>query len=649
MKHIVTSALPYVNNVPHLGHLISSILPADVYHRFLLSKGEDSIYICGTDEHGTPTEVAAIKEGLTPKQLADKYHKIHKELYEWFGIGFTRFGRTSTKENIETTQHIFKKLYDGGYIFESVLKLPYCPKCKRFLPDRYVEGICPRCGGKARGDQCDSCGFLLDPAELKEPYCVICKTTPGMRESKHLFLDLPKFAPRLKKWLDCKKDWQPNVRNWALSLLEGLKPRCITRDLKWGVPVPLKGYEDKVFYVWFDAPIGYISITREKLKDWKKWWTDEKTNLVHFMGKDNIPFHTIIWPSMLLGSGGFVLPSCVKGSEFLNWEGQKFSKSKGVGLFLDGVTKLRFSPDTWRYLLMSTYPETRDADFTWDEFAKRVNDELNDVLGNFAHRTLTFVNAQFKGEVPAPGKYTEADKRVLKLIEESPKKTGKLLEEIKLRDALTEIMSLARSGNQYLNAEEPWKNKNRAPTVLYAATNLLASISVLLLPYLPETSKKLQGFLKVKEGKWQNAGKLLVKGGHKIEKPAPLFSKIDEKELAALKKKGAAGEKPKTVSYGEFTNLGIRIGRVISAEKIPGSGKLLKLVVDTGETRTIVAGLAEQYKTGELIGKKVAVVTNLEPRVIMGVESQGMILAAGEKTVSILRPERDVKEGSKVM
>ncbi len=524
-RYLITSALPYVNYVPHLGHLIGCILPADVFHRFLDLKGIENMYVCGTDEHGTPTEVAAIKEHVTPKELCDKYYEIHKKAYEWFNINFSIFGRTSGKTHHEMTQYIFRKLYENGYIFEQEIEMYYCPKCGRFLPDRYIKGACPECGEEMKGDQCDSCGHLIDHHEIIEPRCTICGTTPELKTSKHLFFDLPKLKDELESWIKENTHWPEYVRNWSLSLLENIKPRCITRDLVWGVSVPVEGYEHKVFYVWFDAPIGYISFTKELTENWESWWKNEETKVVHFIGKDNIPFHTIIWPGMLMGTrDGFVLPYYVKGVHYITWEGKKFSKSEGIGIFLDEVQNYPYPPDYWRYVLMSLYPENKDSDFSWDVFQSKINDELVDTLGNFVYRVLSFIYRFFNGEVPQ-GELTERDNEVIRKVKDQIEKVESLFFEIKLRDALREAMEIARIGNAYLNAEEPWKNKERAPAVLFVSANIVRVLSVVLWPFIPESCERIQNMLGIKDTLWDEVKEFDFRGS--INKPEILFKKVE--------------------------------------------------------------------------------------------------------------------------
>ncbi|MFH1056314.1 MAG: methionine--tRNA ligase [Candidatus Micrarchaeota archaeon] len=549
-KIVVTSALPYVNGVKHLGNLLGSLLPADVYARFLRLEGEDVIFICGTDEHGTACEVAALEEKTPIRKYVDKYHEIQKNVYEKWGLSFDYFGRTSSKQNHDTTQEIFLKIYEKGLIHEKTLKLPYCLNDKRFLPDRYVGGKCPHCAYEnAVGDQCEKCGKILDPIELLNPICKICKKNNiDFRESKHLFLDLPKVAEPLRKWIEKQKHWPSNARNFALQWIrEGLRERCITRDLEWGVKVPLKGFEDKVFYVWFDAPIGYISITKElfdergESKKWEGYWRGENAKIIHFLGKDNIAFHTVTWPAVLYASEYANLPYQVKSLEFLNYEGDKFSTSRKWGIFTDEAVDW-FPPDYWRYYLLSILPETSDTDFLWSEFQNKVNGDLADVIGNLLQRCLVFVKNNYSSKIPEAKKLDEEDKKFKKTIAERVKKTRELLLDYRLQEALHTAVDLARESNKYFNSGEPWHavktNPEKAKTVLFLTANALRSIAIILEPFVPFTSREIFGQLNLKfeNVAWKDALELGINGGHAIGEPSVLFKKIEEKEIAGKKK-----------------------------------------------------------------------------------------------------------------
>ncbi|MFC2175056.1 methionine--tRNA ligase [archaeon] len=668
-RYLVTSALPYVNSRPHLGHLIGSLLPPDIYTRYLRLKGIETIYICGTDEHGTATELAAEKAGVTPEQWCTDYHKLHKSDYEWFDIEFTHFGRTSSPSNHELTQYIFKKNYDAGNVFEKDVEQLYCENCKRFLSDRYVKGTCPTCGEETDADQCDACGALQEPKELKSPKCVVCGHGAVLQTSKHLFLDLPKFAPQLKEWLGTKGFWAPNVKNWALSLVDDLKPRCITRDLKWGVDVPLEGFEDKVFYVWFDAPIGYIAITKDSGLDWHDWWTADDVRLVHFLGKDNIPFHTIIFPSMLLGTKEFILPYNVVGAEYLNYEGKKFSKSKGVGVTLEDCQSLPFTASQWRYALIQMAPEAHDSDFMWGQFQKSVN-ELADVVGNFVHRTV-ILSQKYYESVPEHGDWSEKDKELIEKIKAAPAGVSENLEKANLREALKRAVALVREGNAYLNEQEPWKNEANRANTLYLSLVVCRSASILLEPFIPSDAKKIRALLGERELKWDDAAEITIKGP--LGESKPLFQKLDgikEYEERFGGKPGAGASAPKAavspgaatpqkakkeevsyVKYEDFKKMDIRIAEVKAVERLEKSDKLYKIRLDVGELgeRTVLAGLVPFYKEDELLGKKVTFLANLEPKELFGVKSEGMILAAGEDDAALLLPGKEVKPGTKIL
>jgi methionyl-tRNA synthetase len=636
-KILVTSALPYVNNVPHLGNLIC-IISGDVYTRFLKLRKEKVVSVLGTDEHGTTTEVKAIAEGLSPRQIVDKYYNIHKKIYDWFLCDYDCFGRTSSKKNHEITQDIFIKLFRNGYIIEQEVEQTYCESCQKFLADRFVEGTCPHCGYEnAKGDQCENCGKLLNAPELKEPRCVICGSKPIIEKSNHLFINLPKLAPKLKRWLKkVEKNWSQNARTMTHAWLrEGLKPRCITRDLKWGIPVPLKGFETKVFYSWFDAPIGYISITAECRKDWKKWWMKKDTKLVQFMGKDNIPFHSILFPSSLIGTGDdWVLVSELSVNEYLNYEKGQFSKSRSIGVFGDDAMKIGIPADAWRYYLIINRPEKTDSQFSWKDFQEKINKELVANLGNLVNRTMSFLNQFYDSKIPKlTKKEINIDKEVKKITE--------LLERVELKKALKEIMTLSKKGNQYFQKNKPWeevkKNKQKAHNTLANLVNLVKDLSILIYPYMPNTSKHIQEQLNIKDLDWNKLGKDTIKQGHKIGKAQPLFKKLEDKEVEELKIKYSGKRKD------EFAKIDLRVARIEKAEDHPKADKLVVLEISLGkQKRTLVAGLKEHYpKNIELIGKHIIVLTNLKPALLRGVKSQGMLLAAqkGDKVKLILAPE----------
>lgn len=537
-KWIINSAWPYVNSVPHLGTFIH-LLSADVYTRYLRLKGEEVIAVTGSDEHGTPIEVEAISKGVPPKQLTDEIHKQICNLLDVYNIRFDNYTRTENPVHIRYTQDLYRKVYANGYVYTENVNLPYCERDQRFLPDRFVEGTCPHCAyEQARGDQCESCGRVLDPLELIRPKCVFCGSTPTVKSSTHWFFDLPKFRDKLLTLVQENKQLPENARNFSLKWLEeGLKPRALTRDNKWGIPAPFPGAEGKTIYVWLEAVLGYVSASIEwaeksgKPDAWKEFWFDKQTKNVHFIGKDNIPFHVIIFPSLLLATHeDYVLPWQVSSTEFILFEGQKFSKSKKVGVWIDEALKVA-PAEYWRYILIAIRPETRDANFTWRDFEAHINSELNDVLGNFVHRTLTFVNNQFDSKIPEPHELDEKDEALKNRIESSPLKVGSLFDQFQLRSALGEIIEFARAGNQYLSEREPWhlikKDKDKASTTLYFATQLVGSISILISPVLPETAQHIRDQLNLTHDvKWSDAGKLELEVGHIIGKATPLFHKV---------------------------------------------------------------------------------------------------------------------------
>ncbi len=528
-KRLITSALPYVNNFPHIGNIVGSHLPADIYARYCRLAGYETVFIGGSDEHGTATEIAAEKEGLTPQELCDKYYKEHKKIYEWFQISYDNFSRTSKPIHHQITQEFFKKAYKNGYITEGILTLPFCENCKRQLSDRYIEGICPKCSyDKARGDQCEKCGNTLEPQELKEPRCAICKENNiHFKPTKHLFLALDKLSPRIKEWIINNNNLRPHVKNAALAWInEGLKPRCITRNLKWGVPVPLKGYEDLVFYVWYDAPIGYVSATMEwNKKKGKEYWTNPKNNIYHFLGKDNVIFHTIFWESSLLATGGYSLPHNVIGLEYLNYEGGKISKSQnwGTAVFCNKLPEYHLNLDYWRFYLTNLIPETKDTDFSWREFKERVIGDLIDNFGNFINRTLTFVNNKCQGTIKRP---IALDETFNKKINEQIKKILENYEHIELRQTLAEILRLSSLGNEHFNAKEPWKTNDQA--AIYQCTALCEILALLIQPFLPNTSKKILNTLNSTAKDYTHT--IFKTKKYTINKPEILFDKKDFQE-----------------------------------------------------------------------------------------------------------------------
>ncbi|MCI0503139.1 methionine--tRNA ligase [Candidatus Micrarchaeota archaeon] len=647
MKILITSALPYVNNVPHLGNIIGCVLSADVFARYCRSRGYDCIYVGGTDEYGTATEIKALEEGVTPKEICDKYYAIHKGIYDWLGISFDIFGRTSTEKHTKLTQEIFLALHRNGHIVEDEVEQLYDEKAGMFLADRYIEGECPHCSYLgARGDQCDKCGKLLHPGELINPLSKVTKTKPVARKTKHLFINLPGIEAELEKWVDSasvKGEWSENTTKIARSWLrEGLKKRCITRDLKWGVPVPLAGYESKVFYVWFEAPIGYISITANLTEAWKEWWlgaTDLDVRLYNFIGKDNVPFHAVIFPSTLMGTKQpWTLVHHISTTEFLNYEGGKFSKSRNTGVFGDDALNSGIAPDVWRYYLLSNRPESADTDFTWGDFSDKSNSELLANLGNLVNRTLVFMKNNFGGAVPDADAMNDADKAFLAQQDALVREITSDLEKVKIRDGIHRIMSLSKHANKYFQDNKPWElvratdkpeldagNRTRAAAVMSVLVRQVRDLAILVEPYLPFTGAEIFRQLNLPQAKWGDTGKPLPVG-HKLGEPKALFRKIEPKEIDALKAKfaGKGGEQTFT-----FADLDLEVGEIQSVEKHPDAEKLFVEKVRLGDgIRQIVSGLAGHYLEEELVGKKVVIVKNLAPAKLRGVESAGMLLAA---------------------
>jgi len=647
-KILVTSALLYVNNVPHLGNIIGCVLSADVFARYSRSRGWNTRFVCGADEHGTTTEAKALEEGLSPQQICDKYYKIHKEIYDWFGISFDVFGRTHTDTHAKITQEIFLKLYENGFIAEDFLEGLYCESCKKSLADRFVEGSCPHCGFVgARGDQCDKCGNLLNAVELINPKCKICGAAPSKKNTKHLFLDLEKLQPELEKWISLRGKegfWSDNTITYTDAWLkEGLKKRCISRQLKWGIPIPLKGYEDMVFYVWFDAPIGYISITAHKFNDWKDWWkAPEHVNLYQFMGKDNVFFHTILFPATLIGTRDkYTMLYHINTTEYLNYEDGKFSKSRNIGVFGDDASKTGMPADAFRYYLLVNRPEKADTVFSWDDFQDKLNHELIGNLGNLVNRTLVFLNKYYNSTIPTPDLGEEEKKFIALMRDEANKITG-LLEKVKFKDALKELMALCSEGNRFFQAAEPWKNvnddKKKAANALYILANLVKDIGILCEPFMPFTSAKIFCQLNVQAPKWDNLGVLSMEKGFKIGQAEVLFGKLVEEDKKKLKERFSGSgkkekEEPKPL-FGEgkkgFDLLNLKVAEINEVRDHPTADKLVILKLNLGaEERQIVAGIKAHYSKDLLEGKKIVVVTNLQPAVLRGEESRGMLLACG--------------------
>ncbi len=652
-RRLITAALPYVNNIPHLGNIIQD-LSGDAFARFCRLAGHETLYVCGTDEYGTATETRALEEGITPRELCDRYHAIHRDIYSWFNISFDKFGRTSVPVHTEITQHFFQKLHENGYITEHMLKQPYCEKDRRFLADRYVRGTCPHCAyPDARGDQCENCGKLLDPTDLVKPRCSVCSTTPVIRETTHLFIDLVKLQPKLRTWIDAAAEkgfWARNaVQMTNAWMRDGLKERAITRDLKWGIPVPLDGFRDKVFYVWFDAPIGYVSITAEHTpKDWKSWWyAPRDVKLFQFVGKDNIPFHTVIFPASQLGTGEeWTTVHHISSTEYMNYEGGKFSKSKGVGVFGTDAKETGIPADVWRFYILYNRPETSDFDFTWKDFQEKVNAELINNFGNLVNRTLQFVGRFYGGELPA-GKPDEAFWQEVRAAE---KEIEGLLEKVELRDAFKRIFALSSIGNKKFQDGAPWKGikENSAATadLIWNLTYLVRDLAVLASPYIPDTAQRVLRTLGVDAAAWKDLARL--SGIGKVEKPDLLFARLEDKEIDALRDRfsgtqkersdAAAAPSPPEIAARFRASVDLRAAKIVEIRRHPDAEKLYIETVDVGtEKRTIVSGLVPHYKEEELLGHTVVLVANLKPALLRGVESQGMLLAASEgKTVEVL-------------
>jgi len=660
-RWLVASAWPYINYVPHLGTMIGSILSADVFARFLRMLGEEVLFVSGSDEHGTPIEVEAIKRGIDPKKFTDENHKKVKELFAKWNISFDNYTRTENPIHKEFVRKFYMKLYERGYIFSKEIEMPYCPRCKMFLPDRFIEGTCPYCGyPKARGDQCDRCGRLLEPTLLINPRCSICGSKPEIKRTLHWFFDLPKLTEKIKEYIENNKNLPDNARNMSLSMIrEGLKPRSLTRDNKWGIPAPFPGAEGKTIYVWMEAVLGYVSATIEyfvKRGDpdgWKKYWFDPEVKSVFFIGKDNIPFHTIIFPALLLASGdNYVLPWRVESTEYLMFEGEKFSKSRRIGIWIDEALEILPS-DYWRFALVYIRPETRDSNFTWDLFIDIINSILNDTIGNFIHRTLSLTYRHFK-EVPPRYKLNNVDEEVLNDVKRLYEEITKMFKSFKFKEALFRIVDIARVGNKYLNDTQPWDliktNRERAATVLNIALSLVKALAILLAPIIPEHADRLWHMLgyndSVHNHKWQEA-LTGIKAGQKIERPKPLFTKVSKEQITKLTSRPITSN---VISIEEFSRLDLRVGKVLKASKVPNSDKLLELMIDVGgEVKRAIAGIGEVYEPKELIGKKVVVLCNIKPKKIRGITSEVMILAACNREGPILIvPERDVKEGTRI-
>ena len=670
-RHLITSALPYANGPIHLGHLAGVYVPSDIYVRYLRRRKRDVISICGSDEHGVPITLKARNEGISPQAVVDRYHSINKKAFEDFGIAFDIYSRTSNKVHHETASEIFKTLYDKGVFIEKTSEQYYDEEALTFLADRYITGACPHCGNPcAYGDQCEQCGTSLSSTDLINPVSTISGSKPVLKETKHWYLPLDQYEPWLKDWiLEGHKEWKPNVYGQCKSWLDqGLHPRAVSRDLDWGIPVPLEGADGKVLYVWFDAPIGYISATKELTPDWELYWKDEETRMLHFIGKDNIVFHCIVFPSMLKAEGSYILPENVPANEFLNLENDKISTSRNWAVWLhEYLEDFPGKQDVMRYVLCANAPENKDNDFTWKDFQNRNNNELVAILGNFVNRTLVLTHKYYDGKVPEITTLLDTDKQVLEEIGKIGNRVEQSLELFRFREAIKTAMDLARLGNKYLADTEPWKaiktDPERVKTILNVSLQITANLTLLLDPFLPFSMEKLRGFLDFEPTDWELIGETeLLKAGHEINKAALLYEKIEDDQIQAqidklmkskeenLEEQEAAPLKQE-IAFDDFSRIDLRSGCILEAEKVAKTKKLVKLKVDLGfEERTIVSGIAEYYDPAILPGKKVCVLANLAPRKIKGIESQGMILLSENPDGSLhfIEPAVDAVNGSKI-
>ena len=673
-RYLITSALPYANGPVHIGHLAGVYIPSDIYTRYLRLRGRDVISVCGSDEHGVPITIKARKEGVSPQVIVDRYHTLIKESFRRLGISFDIYSRTSSPTHYKTASEFFRKLYDEGKFIERTSMQYYDEEAQTFLADRYIVGTCPRCGNeRAYGDQCEQCGSTLSPDELINPHSAVSGSIPVKRETKHWYLPLDKYEDFLRKWiLEGHKEWKSNVYGQCKSWLDlGLQPRAVSRDLDWGIPVPVEGAEGKVLYVWFDAPIGYISATKDLTPDWEKYWKSEDTRLVHFIGKDNIVFHCIVFPSMLKAHGGYILPDNVPANEFLNLEGDKISTSRNWAVWLhEYLDDFPGKEDVLRYVLCANAPETKDNDFTWRDFQARNNNELVAILGNFVNRALVLTKKYYGGRVPACGEMNDYDRATVAELQGIRSELGSSIENFRFREALRNAMNFARIGNKYLADTEPWKvvktNPERVNTILNIALQITANVAVAIEPFMPFSSEKILKMLAIDRPSWDALGSMsVIPAGHEIGEPELLFEKIEdeaiERQLAKLEASKAANaaaeaaqhvaEQKAEVSFDDFDKMDIRISTIIAAEKVAKTKKLLKLTVDTGiDRRTIVSGIAEYFKPEELVGRQVPVLVNLAPRELKGIRSEGMILMAEDALRGLVMMQTDgkVTNGSQV-
>ena len=676
-KIMVTAALPYANGPIHIGHLAGCYLPSDIYVRYLRMRGRDVKFVCGSDEHGVPITIKAKKEGITPQDVVDRYNAMMKGAFEEFGISFDHYSRTSSPQHHKNAQEFFKTLMDKGALVAKETQQYFDPEAGQFLADRYITGECPKChAADAYGDQCESCGTSLNATDLIQPKSTLSGATPELRNTTNWFLPLDELSEDLRAFLESREGWKPNVMGQCMSWLnagDGLQPRAMTRDLDWGVPVPVEGAEGKVMYVWFDAPIGYISATQELLpNDWEEYWKGDNAEIVHFIGKDNIVFHCIIFPAMLQQHGDYALPTQVPANEFLNLEGRKLSTSKNWAVWLhEYLQDFPGQQDVLRYALTATMPETKDNDFTWADFQQRNNSELVAGLGNFVNRVMVLTHKYFEGVVQQPNVLTDADREALAAMTQYGRRIAKSIEAFKFREALNEAMNVARLGNKYLQEQEPWKvykqDPERAGVALFVATQIMGAAAIVFEPFLPSTAAKLRNMLGLSEGfRWEDANEeTIIPGGTQLGESTLLFSKIEDEQMEAQRQKleaAAAANAPQTttesnkhmpqkedISFDQFMAMDLRVGTILEAERVPKADRLLKFLVDTGlDQRTIVSGIAEHFSPEEMVGKKVTVLMNLPPRKIRGVESQGMLLMAedGDGKLRLMSPEGGADSGS---
>ncbi len=670
---LVTSALPYANGPLHLGHLAGAYLPADLYVRYKRLREEDIVFICGSDEHGVPITIAAEKEGVSPQDIVDRFHTLNKSVFEKAGISFDYYGRTSSKTHHQVSSDFFKTLHDKGYFRKKTEKQLYDAEAGKFLADRYVRGTCPKCGNsEAYGDQCEKCGTSLSPSELIDPRSALTGSKPEFRETEHWYLPLGEFQNDIESWLNTRENWKTNVMGQCRSWIAGgLTDRAVTRDLNWGVPVPLEEAPGKVLYVWFDAPIGYISATKEWAEQkgdpdaWKTYWMNQETDLLHFIGKDNIVFHCIMFPAMLMKHGGFVLPKNVPANEFLNLEGQKLSTSRGWAVWVHEYLE-QFDADLLRYVLGTSLPEAKDSDFSWKDFQTKVNSELADILGNFVFRTLSFASRFFEGQVPALTNPSQQDLDMLSAIETQKGLISKAYESFQLREAIAQSMQLARLGNKYLTDSEPWKTRKTSPEVagnsIHVCLQLTAALSIIFDPILPFKMAKLRSYIGVNGFSWKNINSEILSEGDSVQAGEILFTKIEDEiidaQIAKLQSSTPALEASEAdtfepladeIKFEDFVKNDLRTGLITEAEAVPKSKKLLKLQVDLGfEKRQILSGIAEYFQPSDVIGKSVVVVANLSKRKMLGLDSEGMILMASNPDGSLKLVESAGKPGSRI-